>query len=347
MWKYVTKKQCNDFLLSLFLIDNKSDNEYIKELYSISNNVENNYKVFKVRKRSGGYRTIYEPSETLKYIQRQILKNVLSERNVSKYAKAYVSGISLKENALPHVNKEIILKLDIKNFFDSINFNQVYKYCFSIEYYPKNIGVLLTTLCTYYGYIPQGAPTSSYISNLIMRDFDQTVGRFCEERSIAYTRYSDDMTFSGSFNVGEVLSFVNSQLNLLGFSLNKRKINVVCKSKKQSVTGLVVNEKVQVSRKYKDKIRQEIYYIKKFGIDGHLIRIGYTERKEDYINSLYGKIMFVNNINNSLEFRNYLKCVRELKNRILCRHSRKEYEENKRIYSKSTKRRSIKSTNDI
>lgn len=116
MWKYVTKKQCNDFLVSLFLIDNKSDNEYIKELYSISNNVENNYKVFKVRKRSGGYRTIYEPSETLKYIQRQILKNVLSERNVSKYAKAYVSGISLKENALPHVNKDIILKLDIKNF---------------------------------------------------------------------------------------------------------------------------------------------------------------------------------------------------------------------------------------
>lgn len=315
MWKYITKDQCNEFLLSLFLIDNKDENDYIRELYSISNNIENNYKVFKFKKSNGCYRTVYEPTETLKYIQRQILKNVLSERRISNYAKAYKCGLSLKDNALSHVNKDIVLKLDIKNFFDSITFNQVYKYCFPLEYYPKSIGVLFTRLVTYYDFLPQGAPTSAYISNLVMRDFDEIVGKFCEERDIAYTRYSDDMTFSGLFDVNDVIEFVEFNLKSLGFSLNKRKIHVIGKSRKQSVTGLVVNEKVQVSKKYRDNIRQEMYYIKKFGLDEHLSKINYIGRKEDYLSSLFGKIMFVNNINSSLEFKNYLKCISELKNK--------------------------------
>lgn len=315
MWKYVTKEQCNDFLLSLFLIDNKNRNEYIKKLYAISNNIQNNYKVYKIKKNSEGYRTICEPSETLKYIQRQILKNVLSERRVSEYAKAYKYGAKLYDNALPHIGKDIILKLDIKDFFDSITFSQVYKYCFPIEYYPKSVGMLLTKLVTYYDHIPQGAPTSSYISNLVMREFDESVGKFCKDKNISYTRYSDDMTFSGSFNVSEVIKFVNNELKHLGFVLNKKKIHVISNSRRQSVTGLVVNEKVQVSRKYRDKIRQEVYYIKKFGLDEHLNNIKYKGDKKDYLNSLKGRILFVCSVNSSLEFNEYLKYIDRLKSR--------------------------------
>ena len=80
--------------------------KYIKTLYSISNNVEANYRKFKIKKRSESYRTIYEPSPLLKYIQKQILCNILNNKSISNYAKAYKKGISLKENALPHTNKK-------------------------------------------------------------------------------------------------------------------------------------------------------------------------------------------------------------------------------------------------
>ena len=126
MWKYADKKICNDFLLSLNLIDNKKDNEIIKEIYAISNKIENNYNIFRITKHSDGYRTIYESNSVLKHIQKQILKNILYTRSISKYAKAYSKGISLLDNALPHVGKDIILKLDIKSFFDSISFSNIY-----------------------------------------------------------------------------------------------------------------------------------------------------------------------------------------------------------------------------
>lgn len=105
MWKYTTKKQCNEFLLSLNLIDNNmNDKLKIKKLYSISNNAEKNYKVFKIPKHNGKYRTIYEPNNTLKNIQRKILQNILVNEKVSQYAKAYYKGISLKDNATVHLN---------------------------------------------------------------------------------------------------------------------------------------------------------------------------------------------------------------------------------------------------
>ena len=173
MWKYLTNNQCKEFLLSLNLVDSET---YMKKLYSISNNIENNYKVFIIKKSNGSFRKIYEPNGTLKYIQRQILKNILENKKVSKYATAYQKGKSLKDNAIIHIGKKIILKLDIKNYFDSISFYSIYDSCFSIKYFPKGIGMLLTYLCTYNGYLPQGAPTSAYISNLVMKDFDDELG---------------------------------------------------------------------------------------------------------------------------------------------------------------------------
>ena len=79
MWKYIDKNQCNEFLLSLHLLDCKDNNEYLEKLYSISNRIENNYKVYKIKKRNGKYRTIYNPNPILKYIQRQILNNILKK----------------------------------------------------------------------------------------------------------------------------------------------------------------------------------------------------------------------------------------------------------------------------
>ncbi len=237
MWKYIGIKECNQFLLSLNLIDCKDKKKYIKTIYSISNNIEKNYKIYKIKKRNGKYRTIYEPNKTLKQIQKRILVNILNNKKISNYAKAYHKGIGLKDNAIPHVNKKMILKLDIKDFFENISFLDVYNSYFSIEYFPKSVGMLLTYLCTYDDHLTQGSPTSAYISNLVMKEFDEELGLWCESKNISYTRYSDDMTFSGAFSPSEVIVKVRKMLYKLGLELNDSKIHVVYKSSYQNVTG--------------------------------------------------------------------------------------------------------------
>ena len=314
MWKYIGIKECNEFLLSLHLFNSKDDKKYIKTIYSITNNIENNYKVYKIKKRNGKLRTIHAPNKLLKHIQKQILNNILNNKTISKYAKAYHPGISLRENALPHTNKNLILKLDIKDFFENINFIDVYNACFSIEYFPKSVGMILTYLCTYQDHLIQGAPTSAYISNLVMKDFDNVIGEWCDSNNISYTRYSDDMTFSGNFNPSEIITKVRKMLSKLGLELNNDKIHAIKKSANQNVTGLVVNEKVQTSSKYRKKIRQEVYYIKKYGISSHLKRLNIQD-KDKYLNSLYGKISYVLQINNQdKEFITYKKIIREYLN---------------------------------
>lgn len=176
MWKYTGTKECNQFLLSLNLFNCKDEKRYIKTLYALANGDANNYKIYKLKKHNGKYRTIYEPNQLLKSIQKKILESILETRTISKYAKAYYKGVPLLDNAYPHINKKLILKLDIKNFFENISFYRVYESCFSIEYFPKSVGMLFTYLCTCNNYLIQGAPTSAYISNLVMKEFDEKLG---------------------------------------------------------------------------------------------------------------------------------------------------------------------------
>lgn len=314
MWKYIGTKECNDFLLSLNLINCKDKDKYIKTIYSISNNIEKNYKVYKIKKRNGKYRTIYEPNSMLKQIQKKILINILNNKSIAKYAKAYHKGISLKDNAIPHINKKIILKLDIKNFFENISFLDVYNSCFSIEYFPKSVGFILTYLCTYDNHLTQGSPTSAYISNLIMKEFDEEIGNWCNINDISYTRYSDDMTFSGNFNPSELIIKIRKMLYKLGLELNNDKIHIVNKSQSQNVTGIIVNEKLQVNAKYRNKIRQEMYYIKKFGLKSHLNKCNININELKYLDKLYGRILYVLQINKfDQEFLKYKKFIEELK----------------------------------
>lgn len=314
MWKYIGVFECNTFLLSLNLFDCQDRKKYIKTIYSISNNIESNYKLYKIEKNNGKYRTIYEPTALLKLVQRRILMNILNQKSISKYAKAYHKGTSLLDNALPHINKQIILKLDIKNFFESISFSDIYHTCFSIEYFPKSVGIVLTYLCTYNGHLPQGAPTSAYISNLVMKDFDEEIGIWCEKNQIAYTRYSDDMTFSGDFDPTKVIVKVRKLLSKIGLKLNNHKTHVIKRSSKQVVTGIVVNEKAQLSSEYRREIRKEIYYIKKFGVSSHLKKCNINIDAQKYITKLYGKILYVLQVDrNNREFLNYKKIIGELK----------------------------------
>ena len=263
-----------------------------KTLYGLSNNLEKHYHNVFIPKSDGTKRKLSVPDLILKSVQRAIADNILAHYPVSKYATAYKVGSSVQKNARPHVKKEKILKLDIEGFFDNIIYSKVKDIVFYEEKYSEPIRILLTMLCYYRESLPQGAPTSPAITNIMMYDFDERIGAYCSERGIAYTRYCDDMAFSGAFDEKEVIAIVKAELQKLGLFLKNRKTAIISNTKRQTVTGIVVNEKINLTKEYKKKIRQEMYYIKRFGIDSHLKKIGIVE-KEQYIDSLLGRIAFV------------------------------------------------------
>ena len=236
---------------------------------------------------------MYVPDEFLKAIQRSINETLLSSEEISPYATAYRLGGSTKVNANPHVGKPVLLKLDIRHFFDHLIYQIVKEKAFPKERYSEQNRVLLSLLCVYMDVLPQGAPTSPTISNIVMKDFDNTIGLWCSNNKISYTRYCDDMTFSGNFDPHPVVQLVKAELRKLGLFLNDKKTVVVRKGQKHSVTGIVVNERLSVPLEYKKKIRQEMYYCMKFGVKSHLDSNNNDESVDKYILQLLGRINYV------------------------------------------------------
>ena len=149
-----------------------------KTLYALSNNIEKHYHTVLIPKRDGSKRKLSVPDLILKMVQRSIADTLLTQYPVSKYACAYKCGSSVQQNARPHVGKKKLLKLDIDGFFDHILYSQVKDKVFFEEKYAPPIRTLLTMLCYYRESLPQGAPTSPAITNIIMYDFDEAVGDF-------------------------------------------------------------------------------------------------------------------------------------------------------------------------
>ena len=263
-----------------------------KTLYALSNNIDKHYHNAFIPKSDGTKRKLSVPDFILKQVQRSIVDNILAYYPISRYAKAYAFGASVQKNAMPHVGKKKILKLDVEGFFDNIIYSKVKDVVFYEEKFAEPIRILLSMLCYHRDTLPQGAPTSPAITNIIMYDFDEKIGAYCEQKGIAYTRYCDDMTFSGDFDEKEVIELVKGELRKMGLFLKNRKTAVIPNTKRQTVTGIVVNEKINLTKEYKKKIRQEMYYIAKFGLDGHLNRIGEADKKK-YLLSLKGRISFV------------------------------------------------------
>lgn len=264
-----------------------------KALYSVTNHVSRHYKPVQIGKKNGEMRQLYVPDNFLKAIQKSILVNLLAEEAVSPYATAYRAGSGPKQGARVHVGKPTVLKLDIRHFFDRVIYPQVKEKVFDAQRYSEQNRVLLSLLCVYRDALPQGAPTSPAISNIIMRDFDNTVGAWCEQRHIAYTRYCDDMTFSGDFDPAPVIEFVQRELRKMGFFLNDKKTVVARRGQRQCVTGIVVNERVGVPAEYKQRIRQEVYYCQRFGIESHLAAIGSEVSADTYLRKLLGRVNYV------------------------------------------------------
>ncbi len=306
LWKYCAPRHTEAFLLSLGLF---GDTPWPKAkrlacLYAVAKHAERHYRPATVLKRDGTLRHLYVPDPLLKGIQRNILRHVLAGFLISPHATAYRSGGSIVKNAAPHVGQKRVLKLDIADFFGSVTLPMVYRRAFPGAYFPPATRMLLSRLCCCYDRLPQGAPTSAAVSNLVLKPFDKHMAAWCQARGIRYTRYCDDMTFSGDFDAQPVIRKVQSFLGALGFVLNTEKTRVLDQGSRQMVTGIVVNEKPQASRSYRNALRQEIFYCGKYGPRSHLEHIQDTRYLplgdrgiRGYLHALLGKIGFVLQVN--------------------------------------------------
>ncbi len=269
-------------------------------LFELARNTAKQYQLIMLRKKNGGFRYIHSPSDDLKHAQKQILKKILSAMEVSPYATAYLRGKSLKDNAAPHTNHKHLLKMDITDFFGSITYLQVISSAFPSKRYPVQVGAMLTSLCCLNNRLPQGAPTSPMLSNIVMKNFDDSIGSWCKERGISYTRYCDDLTFSADYPLYVVYAKVKQMLFCRGFEVNEAKTKFISNASCQLVTGLTVNEKVSVPREYKRQLRQEIYYAVKFGFSDSIVqgnRFEFITRGvpncAKYFNHLKGQVNYV------------------------------------------------------
>ena len=252
------------------------------------------YRQFKVRKKSGGERVIHEPLPSLKEIQRWVLENILYVSQPSRYTKGFVPKLSIKDNARFHRAQRKVLSLDLKDFFPTVKRHRVYGLFHSFGY-SQPVANLLARLCTLENVLPQGAPTSPAITNLICRSLDKRIAGFALKHKLRYTRYADDITFSGEFNVGALITLVRSIVESEGFTLNENKTRLMEAHQRQEVTGIVVNHHLQAPRKMRRELRKAIHYIEQYGLNSHLNQIGETRR--NYIKHLVGIATFIIHIN--------------------------------------------------
>lgn len=266
------------------------EKNYIVQAAVSSKHSDAYYRYYNVKKKNGkGHRKIMEPLPNLKSIQYWILNNILETIEPSLFAKAYVKKRGLKQNIRFHVDQKIVYSLDIKNFFPSIKFASILS-VFTGVGYSEELAKYLAKLCCLENELPQGAPTSPYLSNLIFKTLDDEIFKFCKLKKIRYSRYADDLTFSGDFNSKDLDDIIVPILSKHGFEINHDKTKLMTRSNRQIVTGIIVNDKPQLDKETRRAIRQEVYYIKKYNLESHMRNLNI--KSSYYLNSLIGKISF-------------------------------------------------------
>lgn len=261
------------------------------------------YRYFSIKKSDNSKRYLSEPLPSLKSIQIWILKEILYKNKVSRYTKGYVPSKGIKEHVMYHTAQRVVLTLDIKDFFNSVN-SALVEGLFIKMGYSKKISKMLSELCLLNNHLPQGAPTSPYISNLILKDFDEEIGAYCMNRKYKYTRYADDLAFSGDLETDDIQKFVSERLRELDLVLNEDKSKIMYRNDPQLITGIIVNQKSQVPKRERNAIRNSMFYIKKFGLDNHMAMTSIN--KQNYLKHLLGKINYVLTINSrDEEFKDY------------------------------------------
>lgn len=244
------------------------------------------YQQFLIAKKTGGTRRISAPMPRLKRLQYWVLDNILEKPELHDAAHGFVRERSIVTNAKPHVSQDVVINMDLQDFFPSIDYKRI-KGLFCKLGYAEKIATVLAMLCsepetdiidmdgeTFYvangeRRLPQGAPTSPAISNLLCRRLDKRIAGIANKLGFKYTRYADDLSFSCSQETAHNIQKLFWRLEQIiadeGFVIHPDKTRIMRSNSRQEVTGVVVNEKLSIDRKTLKRFRALLFQIEKDG----------------------------------------------------------------------------------
>lgn len=273
-----------------------------------------------LRKRSGGWRLLEIPKAKLKTIQRRILADVLDKIPPHSNAHGFAKGRLIAQFIAPHVQRDVVLRMDLKDFFPSVRASRVHA-LFRTAGYSEHIARMLTALCTNQipahvlhlpnpaerlsgpaqlqlriSHLPQGAPTSPALANLSAFRFDSRVSALAQKFGWSYTRYADDLLFSGKrFRPAFMQQFqlwVGAIAKDERFEVNTRKTRAMPSHVRQHAVGLVLNEKPNISRTDFDTLKAILHNCAKSGPDSQ------NRNNEPHLKAhLAGRISHIRSVN--------------------------------------------------
>jgi RNA-directed DNA polymerase len=279
----------------------------IEQLKALADDIQrdrrSHYKHFALETGKDKRRHIDHPAPYLKDVQRNIVRLVLEPLGFGDTAHGGIKGRSPKSNAKVHQGKRCVVKMDVKNFFPSVQHKRVYRMFRHEHGFGKDVARLLTRLVTLRGGLPQGAATSPAVANHFARAVDEGLKDSVEMHGLECTRFIDDITISGDqpkLLIGQTTRLLQAR----GLTLAPEKLKVCPRGGPQEVTGLIVNhaERVTVSRHYRDAVRSSI----------HKLRNLDKEKWPKQVASIKGKIAHIERFNHhgvAARLRRYLADV--------------------------------------
>jgi len=269
-WLAITPDQLTRFA-DLRLLSARTDNIFAPH-----------YRHHLIPKRDGRLRLLEEPKPFLKTLQRRLLSGLIAKVPTHEAAFAFVAGRNCIMAAAKHAGEKLVLSFDLADFFPSVGFHRIYG-LFRTVGYPANVARHLTGLCTTAAphltdhqiaardfligrHLPQGAPTSPALANLVAFRLDQRLSGLADRIGATYTRYADDLTFSGDPHIGAILRDAVPQIVLdEGFHLRSTKTRTMPSHERQLVTGIIVNEGLSLPREARDRLKATLHHLARPG----------------------------------------------------------------------------------
>ena len=289
------------------------------------------YVEFLIRKKNGGFRKINAPIKELKIIQKKLADILYNIYDFKECQQGFVRNRSIITNAKKHIDTNYLLNIDLKDFFDTINFGRVRGLFLGKPFYFNNeVATILAKIVCNDNKLPQGAPTSPVISNMICYILDNNMEKYCNEYNCIYTRYADDITISTrSYKFPKQIAKKDINNNIIigekiikiieeesGFIINRNKTKFSEKMKRQEVTGIVINEKINIKRVYIRNLRALLHNCKINGIEEEAKKY-FANSKEDteylickYKKVLEGKLNFLKMVKGEYD-KTFLKYAKE------------------------------------
>ncbi len=266
------------------------------ELQRLIKDKDRYYHGFYIPKSNGGRRLISAPKDELKMMQRKVLRNILDRVPIHQSANGFRRKRSILTNAKNHIGQEIVIKIDIKDFFPSITYQRVKGVYMNLGY-PEGVADALAELSTYKGRLPMGAPTSPYLSNIVTTRLDRRFTNLGKKADFKYTRYADDLAFSSADrNLTRYIPFFKNIIEDEGFEVNKEKMVIARKGGQQKVTGVIVNKKINIERKEYKRLRAVVHNCLNGDLREEINKWGASSPGE-FKYALLGRVNFVRMLN--------------------------------------------------